>query len=94
MVQLADLFSVPEMCLLCNVIEYFNQIKQIDYNPEIVFHDVRTAMASCHPIMHATVMKNTEKYIERNAKLVPYFQKLQKSGKNLFLVTNSPFSFV
>lgn len=93
MVQLADLFSVPEMCLLCNVIEYFER-NRIDYHPEIVFHDTRTAMGSCHPIMHATVMKNTEKYIERNSRLVQYFQKLQQAGKNLFLVTNSPFSFV
>ncbi|XP_032590023.1 5'-nucleotidase domain-containing protein 3 isoform X2 [Drosophila grimshawi] len=93
MVQLADLFSVPEMCLLCNVIEYFER-NRIDYNPEIVFHDSRTAMGSCHPIMHATVMKNTEKYIQRNSKLVEYFKKLKQAGKNLFLVTNSPFSFV
>ncbi|XP_030378667.1 5'-nucleotidase domain-containing protein 3 isoform X2 [Scaptodrosophila lebanonensis] len=93
MVQLADLFSVPEMCLLCNVIEYFEG-NRIDYNPEIVFHDIKTAMGSCHPVMHATVMKDTEKYIEKNPKLVQYFEKLQNSGKKLFLVTNSPFSFV
>ncbi|KAH8236184.1 hypothetical protein KR026_003237 [Drosophila bipectinata] len=93
MVQLADLFSVPEMCLLCNVIEYFER-NRIDYNPEIVFHDTRTAMGSCHPIMHGKVMLNTEKYIERNPKLVKYFEKLQQAGKNLFLVTNSPYSFV
>ncbi|SPP74168.1 5'-nucleotidase domain-containing protein 3 [Drosophila guanche] len=93
MVQLADLFSVPEMCLLCNVIEYFER-NRIDYNPEIVFHDTRTAMGSCHPIMHGKVMVNTAKYIERNPKLVKFFEKLQNAGKNLFLVTNSPFSFV
>ncbi|EDW74236.1 uncharacterized protein Dwil_GK21823 [Drosophila willistoni] len=93
MVQLADLFSVPEMCLLCNVIEYFER-NRIDYNPEIVFHDTRTAMGSCHPIMHGRVMHDTEKYIERNPKLVKYLEKLQQAGKNLFLVTNSPFSFV
>ncbi|XP_032570798.1 5'-nucleotidase domain-containing protein 3 isoform X3 [Drosophila sechellia] len=93
MVQLADLFSVPEMCLLCNVIEYFER-NRIDYNPEIVFHDTRTAMGSCHPIMHGKVMRNTEKYIERNPKLVKFFEKLQQAGKNLFLVTNSPYSFV
>ncbi|XP_064547967.1 5'-nucleotidase domain-containing protein 3 isoform X1 [Drosophila montana] len=93
MVQLADLFSVPEMCLLCNVIEYFER-NRIDYHPEIVFHDTRTAMGSCHPIMHATVMKDTEKYIKRNSRLAQYLQKLQQAGKNLFLVTNSPFSFV
>ncbi|XP_004444446.3 5'-nucleotidase domain-containing protein 3 isoform X2 [Drosophila pseudoobscura] len=93
MVQLADLFSVPEMCLLCNIIEYFER-NRIDYNPEIVFHDTRTAMGSCHPIMHGKVMVNTAKYIERNPKLVKFFEKLQNAGKNLFLVTNSPFSFV
>ncbi|CAA9994055.1 unnamed protein product, partial [Nesidiocoris tenuis] len=40
MIQLADLFSVPEMCLLCNVAEYFER-SQIDYHPEILFRDVK-----------------------------------------------------
>jgi len=40
MVQLADLFSVPEMALLCNVMEYFLQ-NHIDYHPEILFRDVK-----------------------------------------------------
>lgn len=40
MVQLADLFSVPEMGLLCNVTEYFLR-NHIDYHPEILFRDVK-----------------------------------------------------
>lgn len=40
MVHLADLFSVPEMGLLCNVAEYFNK-NHIDYHPEILFLDVK-----------------------------------------------------
>lgn len=40
MVQLADLFSVPEMSLLCNVLDYF-QRHQIDFHPEILFSDVK-----------------------------------------------------
>ena len=40
MVQLADLFSVPEMGLLCNVAEYFER-NHIDYHPEILFRDVK-----------------------------------------------------
>lgn len=40
MVQLADLFSVPEMSLLCNIAEYFER-NQISYNPEILFNDVK-----------------------------------------------------
>lgn len=40
MVHLADLFSVPEMGLLCNVAEYFIR-NHIDYHPEILFLDVK-----------------------------------------------------
>lgn len=40
MVQLADLFSVPEMGLLCNVADYFER-NHIDYHPEILFRDVK-----------------------------------------------------
>lgn len=42
MIQLADLFSVPEMGLLCNVAEYFEKHK-IDYHPEILFRDVKVS---------------------------------------------------
>lgn len=40
MVQLADLFSVPEMGLICNVADYFER-NHIDYHPEILFRDVK-----------------------------------------------------
>jgi hypothetical protein len=43
MVQLADLFSVPEMGLLCNVADYFER-NHIDYHPEILFRDVKVKM--------------------------------------------------
>lgn len=42
MVQLADLFSVPEMTLLCNVADYFEK-HQIDYHPEMLFRDVKVS---------------------------------------------------
>lgn len=93
MIQLADLFAVPEMCLLCNVAEYFEK-NSIDYHPEILFYDVKTSMQECHPLMHQIVMKNAKLFIKTNDRLVKYFQKLQIAGKKLFLVTNSPFSFV
>lgn len=40
MVQLCDLFSVPEMNLLCNVIEYLYR-NNIDYHPQSLFWDVK-----------------------------------------------------
>ncbi|XP_037925825.1 5'-nucleotidase domain-containing protein 3 isoform X2 [Hermetia illucens] len=93
MVQLADLFSVPEMCLLCNVAEYFER-NRIDYHPEILFHDVKNSVQNCHPVMHRIVSENVEEYIEKNPDLVKFFQRLVNAGKKLFLVTNSPFNFV
>lgn len=93
MVQLADLFSVPEMCLLCNVAEFFER-NHIDYHPEILFHDIKSSVQLCHPIMHQIVMKQAEHYIEKDDNLSKYFQKLQNAGKKLFLVTNSPYTFV
>lgn len=43
MIQLADLFSVPEMYLMCTVTEYFNR-NHIDYHPEILFRDVKVSL--------------------------------------------------
>jgi 5' nucleotidase family len=40
MVQLADLFSVPEMYLMSTVTEFFTR-NHIDYHPEILFRDVK-----------------------------------------------------
>ncbi|CAH0727361.1 unnamed protein product, partial [Brenthis ino] len=93
MVHLADLFSVPEMGLLCNVAEYFIK-NHIDYHPEILFLDVKNSVQSCHPIMHRIVAKNVEEYIRPNSDLKKYFQILQENDKKLFLVTNSPYHFV
>lgn len=93
MVQLADLFSVPEMCLLCNVAQYFES-NHIDYHPEIMFHDVKNSVRVCHPIMHGIVSNNVSEYIESNPNLRKYLDTLVAAKKKLFLVTNSPYHFV
>lgn len=43
MIQLADLFSVPEMGLICDVADYFDR-HHIDYHPEILFRDVQVGV--------------------------------------------------
>ncbi|XP_044256153.1 5'-nucleotidase domain-containing protein 3 isoform X2 [Tribolium madens] len=93
MVQLADLFSVPEMGLICNVADYFER-NHIDYHPEILFRDVKSSVKSSHPVMHKIVSENVSEYIESNEKLRPFFDRLKSANKNLFLVTNSPYNFV
>ncbi|KAF6205118.1 hypothetical protein GE061_019285 [Apolygus lucorum] len=93
MIQLADLFSVPEMCLLCNVAEYFER-SQIDYHPEILFRDVKTSVGSGHPKMHNIVQHNVTEYLEQNPGIREWFERLYAAGKQLFLITNSPYQFV
>ncbi|KAK0075392.1 hypothetical protein PV325_006953, partial [Microctonus aethiopoides] len=93
MIQLADLFSVPEMGLLCNVTEYFIR-NHIDYHPEILFRDVKNSVQSCHPIMHQMVTNNVAEYLEQNKALSKFFDRLVSANKKMFLVTNSPFHFV
>ncbi|XP_017777855.1 PREDICTED: 5'-nucleotidase domain-containing protein 3 isoform X2 [Nicrophorus vespilloides] len=93
MVQLADLFSVPEMGLLCNVADYFER-NHIDYHPEILFRDVKSSVKSSHPVMHKIVSQNVSDYIEDNKDLRYFFDRLKSADKKLFLVTNSPYKFV
>lgn len=110
MIQLADLFSVPEMGLICNVADYFER-NHIDYHPEILFRDVRVSFVersnlllnfthfqnsirSSHPVMHKVVSENVADYIESNPYLRKFFDRLKSANKKLFLVTNSPYHFV
>ncbi|XP_077296560.1 5' nucleotidase C [Arctopsyche grandis] len=93
MVHLADLFSVPEVCLLCDIAELFIR-NHIDYHPEILFRDVKNSVKSCHPIMHSIVSENVREYIHPNPELRKYFDRLINADKKLFLVTNSPYHFV
>ena len=75
MIQLADLFSVPEMTLLCNVSDYFEQ-HQIDYHPEMLFRDVKNSVGSSHPLMHKIVAQNVSEYIQPNPEMELFFKRL------------------
>lgn len=94
MKQLNDLFSVPEICLLSNVTEYFER-HNIAYNPEILFFDIQNAISSIHPVIHNTLNEsNISDYLEKRSELVTFLERLKSADKQMFLVTNSPFKFV
>lgn len=78
MVQLADLFSVPEMGLLCNVTEYFLQ-NHIDYHPEILFRDVKVSNGKCNLVIYF-YNECDMIFIEFGAKLSSYNAQIS-SGK-------------
>lgn len=94
MKQLNDLFSVPEMCLLSNVTEYFIQ-NNISFHPEILYLDVTQAISSIHPILHRNLTPDViGQYLEKNEELPIFLEHLKKHNKKMFVITNSPFSFV
>ncbi|KAH9391480.1 5'-nucleotidase domain-containing protein 3 [Tyrophagus putrescentiae] len=94
MKQLNDLFSVPEMCLLSNVTEYFLQ-QNIPFCSEILYHDVTNAIGSIHPVLHKLLdEKRIDQYLEKNELLNDFLRHLRDNGKKMFVITNSPFHFV
>ncbi|XP_051979309.1 5'-nucleotidase domain-containing protein 3 isoform X2 [Xyrauchen texanus] len=95
MKQFMDIFSLPEMTLLCCVIDYFMK-HNIDYEPVHLYKDVKEAIGDVHVkgIMYRAVEAEIEKYVCYAEQTHAVLQKLSKNGKKMFLITNSPFDFV
>lgn len=55
---------------------------------------LQSSVQSIHPQMHSIVQKRPEDYLEEDPQLKIFFDRLIRANKKLFLVTNSPFSFV
>ncbi|XP_042217417.1 5'-nucleotidase domain-containing protein 3-like isoform X2 [Homarus americanus] len=93
MAHLADLFSLPEMCLLSQVAQYFHD-HNLPYHSVPLFNDVKAAIASIHPEMHRIVGRNISEYLIKDPSLVTFFNRLKEHKKEIFIITNSPFYFV
>uniref|UniRef100_A0AC35TW52 5'-nucleotidase domain-containing protein 3 n=1 Tax=Rhabditophanes sp. KR3021 TaxID=114890 RepID=A0AC35TW52_9BILA len=94
--QMIDLFSLPFAGLLANVVEYCDSIK-FPFDPWSIYDDVKDAIGHVHVSgkMYEAVMNDTSKYIHKNESLGPFLQSVkEKNAKELFIITNSPFSFV
>ncbi|XP_042563306.1 5'-nucleotidase domain-containing protein 3 [Clupea harengus] len=95
MKQFMDIFSLPEMNLLCCVNDYFMK-HNIDYEPVHLYKDVKEAIGDVHVkgIMYRAVEADIEKYICYGEQTHAVLRKLYETGKKMFLITNSPFDFV
>ncbi|XP_065671544.1 5'-nucleotidase domain-containing protein 3 isoform X2 [Hydra vulgaris] len=93
--QQMDLFSIPFLSLLSNVIEYFLQ-KNIDFDPGYVYYDVEKAIQDIHISgqLHMEIMNDLDRYLPKNHYLEAYLERLVNSSKKLFIITNSGFTFV
>lgn len=96
----ADLFCLPEISLLALVFQYFID-RGIHFKPEYIFQDIRDAINSIHnsQILHKQIVQSIDDYLmsitnDSSAMVKDFLNRLQKNGKNVFLITNSPFWFV
>ncbi|XP_071477606.1 5'-nucleotidase domain-containing protein 3-like [Diadema antillarum] len=93
--QLMDMFAIPEMCLLVNVIEFL-RTREFDYDPEYLFYDIHNAVKEVHESgsMHKEVANNVQEYLHTDTGIPELLHRLHDAGKQLFLITNSEFTFV
>nr|XP_033807638.1 5'-nucleotidase domain-containing protein 3 isoform X2 [Geotrypetes seraphini] len=95
MKQFMDIFSLPEMTLLSCVNEYLLK-NNIDYEPVHLYKDVKDAIRDVHVkgIMYRAIEADIGKYICYGEQTQAVLSKLANHGKKMFLITNSPSSFV
>ncbi|CAF0919650.1 unnamed protein product [Brachionus calyciflorus] len=94
-----DLFCLPEICLLACTFQYLID-RGINFRPEYIFHDVHDSVNSIHRnfALHRSITQSIDDYLlqvrEENSKVKEFLYRLQKNGKKVFLITNSPYWFV
>uniref|UniRef100_A0A8C5DZ41 5'-nucleotidase domain containing 2 n=1 Tax=Gouania willdenowi TaxID=441366 RepID=A0A8C5DZ41_GOUWI len=93
--QFMDIFSIPEMTLLAVANDFFIT-NDIEYDPVHLFKDISEAIGMVHlkGFMYKWVMQDLDKLIQRGEETDAVLHRLVSNGKKLFLITNSPFSFV
>jgi len=93
MMHVADNFTLPEVCLLSKINQFFSD-RKIEYHAMSIYNDVKSAIGRSHPLMHEIVGNNVSNYLTHEPELGDFFAKLRKQNKEIFLITNSPFQFV
>ncbi|KAI0232314.1 hypothetical protein L0F63_005418 [Massospora cicadina] len=98
LIQLNDLFSVPEICLIADIIQYFYE-HNVPFHPRHLYDDVRTMgelihlQASHHPLgvgpLHLEILSDVERYLNPSPPITSYLEGLRLNGKKTFLLTNS-----
>ena len=101
-----DLFCLPEICLIACVFQYFLD-NNIQFTPEYIFHDIHDAVNSLHhtELLHKRIVQSIDDYLfpignsenpvdSSSIYIKEFLMRLNKSGKKVFLITNSPYWFV
>lgn len=93
--QQMDLFSLPFLSLLSNVVEYFIE-ENILFDPGYIYYDVEKATQEVHLSgkMHQAIIDDLDRYLPKKPDLVTFLNRLVNNKKKLFMITNSSYKFV
>ncbi|XP_073448551.1 5'-nucleotidase domain-containing protein 2 [Aquarana catesbeiana] len=95
MKQFMDIFSLPEMTLISCVTDFFIT-NGIDFDPVNLYKDTTDAIRDVHVkgMIYEWIEKDMEHYILHREEIYAVLKRLVRHNKKVFLITNSPFSFV
>ncbi|XP_028773629.1 5'-nucleotidase domain-containing protein DDB_G0275467-like [Neltuma alba] len=95
LVGLMDIFCFSEACLIADMVQYFVDAK-LEFDASYIYEDVNHAIQHVHRsgLVHQGILSNPHIYLVKNGKILQLLKMLRERGKNLFLLTNSPFNFV
>jgi len=95
MTVLNDLFSLSEACLLADVVQVAIDA-EIAFDAAAIREDVSKAIAWVHlsGVLHDTIAETPDAYLHRSPELGELLTNSRAAGKQLFMLSNSPFSFV
>lgn len=90
-----DMFSIPEATLFADVSQFLLE-KNISYDPENLFEDVQRTFYNLHISgqIHNEIASDHERYLLPNYRLTDFLHKLKNAGKQLFIISNSPYWFI
>jgi HAD superfamily 5'-nucleotidase-like hydrolase len=98
--QFVDLFCLPEIALFAQVFQYFLD-NGVQFTPEYIFQDVRDAINSIHrnQALHKNIAQSIDDYLlpivdstsSSSIHVKEFLNRLKRNGKNIFLITNSPY---
>lgn len=91
---------IDTLFALCEVTSYAALITALEargtaFDPKQLFDDVRAAIDASHAdgSVYRHVTSDLARYLDRDSALPRTLHKLRSSGKKLFLLTNSPWSY-
>lgn len=87
------LFSLPEMCLYANLIDFFESCGGVD--PWQLFEDTRECIDEAHRdnSLKSQIRSDLSAYVDKDPLLARTLHKLRSSGKKLFVLTNSYWAY-